>query len=104
MALGQPFFPDGACPEGEGVVVSDGVGVGVSSGEGVGDGLAFLCLVFPFGVGVGDGVGELFFSFGELVGDAVAVALLEERLRCLRAAVGVGSGSKAFLIFVPNDS
>ena len=104
MELGQPFFPDGACPKGEGVVVSDGVGEGVSSGAGVGDGLAFLCLIFPFGVGVGDGVGEVFFCFGELVGDGVGAAFFPECLRCLRVEFGVGSGSKAFLIFVPNDS
>ena len=49
--------------------------------------------------GVGDGVGEAFFDFGEAVG--VGVALF---FRCLRDELGVGSGSKAFLIFVPNDS
>ena len=51
------------------------------------------------GVAAGDGLGEAFFCFGELAGDGVGVALF---FRCLR--VGVGDGSKAFLIFVPNDS
>jgi hypothetical protein len=59
---------------------------------------------FVFGVGLGDGVCEAFFCFGEAAGDGVGVAFFDERFRCLRAGVGVGSGSKAFLIFVPNDS
>jgi hypothetical protein len=52
-------------------------------------------------VGLGDGVGEALFGFGEAVGNGVGVAFF---LRCLRDELGVGSGSKAFLIFVPNDS
>ena len=51
------------------------------------------------GVAVGDGLGEAFFRFGEVSGDGVGVGFF---FRCLR--VGVGDGSKAFLIFVPNDS
>ena len=51
--------------------------------------------------GVGDGVGEAFFDFGEAVGVGVGVAFF---FRCLRDELGVGSGSKVFLIFVPNDS
>ena len=52
-----------------------------------------------FGVGDGDGLGEAFFGFGEVSGDGVGVAFF---FRCLR--VGVGDGSKTFLIFVPSDS
>ena len=51
--------------------------------------------------GVGDKVGEAFFDFGEAVGVGVGVAFF---FRCLRDELGVGSGSKAFLIFGPNDS
>ena len=51
--------------------------------------------------GVGDGVGEAFFDFGEAVGVGVGVAFF---FRCLRDELGVGSASKVFLIFVPNDS
>ncbi len=52
-----------------------------------------------FGVAVGDGLGEAFFCFGEGVGDGVGVDFF---FRCLR--LGVGDGSKTFLIFVPSDS
>ena len=52
-----------------------------------------------FGVALGDGLGEAFFCFGEVAGDGVGVAFF---FRCLR--LGVGDGSKTFLIFVPNDS
>jgi hypothetical protein len=52
-----------------------------------------------FGVALGDGLGEAFFCFGEVDGDGVGVAFF---VRCLR--LGVGDGSKTFLIFVPNDS
>src|SRR5262249_42412041 len=51
------------------------------------------------GVVVGEGVGEAFFRFGEASGDGVGVAFF---FRCLR--LGVGDGSKTFLIFVPSDS
>ena len=51
------------------------------------------------GVAVADGLGEAFFRFGEVSGDGVGVAFF---FRCLR--LGVGDGSKTFLIFVPNDS
>ena len=73
---------------------------GDSSGVGVGE--AFLCFDLLFGVAVGDGVGSAFFRLGEAVGDGVGLAFFVECFRCLRA--GVGSGSKTFLIFVPNDS
>jgi hypothetical protein len=102
--LGQPFFPGGACPEGEGAGVSAAVGDGVSSGAGVGDELAFLRLDLVLGVALGDAVVEAFFDFGEAVGDGVDIDFFAERLRCLRVGVGVGSGSKTFLIFVSNDS
>ena len=102
--MGQPFFPGGAYPDGEGAGVSAAVADGVSSGAGVGDGLAFLRFDFAFGVGVENGVGEVFLRFDEAVGDGVGVAFFAERLRCLRDGLGVGSGSKTFLIFVPNDS
>ena len=52
-----------------------------------------------FGVAVGDGLGEAFFCFGEGVGDGVGVVFF---FLCLR--LGVGDGSKTFLIFVPDDS
>jgi hypothetical protein len=58
-------------------------------------------LRFDLLFGVGDGVGEAFFDFGEAVGAGVGVVFF---FRCLRDELGVGSGSKAFLIFVPNDS
>jgi len=58
-------------------------------------------LRFDLLFGVGDGVGEAFFDFGEAVGVGVGVAFF---FRCLRDELGVGSGSKVFLIFVPNDS
>ena len=64
---------------------------------GVGD--AFLRFDLLLGVAVGDGLVEAFFRFGEASGDGVGVAFF---FRCLR--VGVGDGSKAFLIFVPSDS
>jgi len=64
---------------------------------GVGD--AFLRFDLLFGIGLGDGLGEAFFCFGEASGDGVGVAFF---FRCLR--VGVGDGSKTFLIFVPSDS
>ena len=51
-------------------------------------------------------MGEAFFRFEDAVGDGdgVGVALFDERFRCLRDELGVGSGSSAFLIFVPSDS
>jgi len=52
-----------------------------------------------FAVAVGEGLGEAFFCFGEGVGDGVGVVFF---FLCLR--LGVGDGSKPFLIFVPNDS
>ena len=65
---------------------------------------AFLRFDFAFGPGLGDGVGEIFFCFGEAVGDGLGVGFFAERFRCFRVGVGVGVGSKIFLIFVPNDS
>jgi hypothetical protein len=69
---------------------------------GVGDPLFRFDLLL--GVGLGEGVGETFFRFEETLADGVGVALLDERVRCLREELGVGSGSKAFLIFVSTDS
>jgi hypothetical protein len=104
VTFGAPFFPGGACPEGEGAGVSAGVGDGVSSAVGVGDAVAFLRFDLLFGVAVGDGVGEIFFFFGEAVGDEVGEAFCPACFRCLRDGLGVGVGSKTFLIFVANDS
>ena len=59
---------------------------------------------FELFFGVGDGVGEAFFRLVEAVGDGVGVAFFVERFRCLRDGVGLGFGSRTFLIFVPNDS
>jgi len=59
---------------------------------------------FVSGVGLGDGVGEIFFRLGEAVGDGLGVAFFAGRLLCLRVGLGVGVGSRIFLIFVPNDS
>ena len=84
--------------------VSVGLGEGISSGGAVGDGVAFLCFDFLFGVGLGEGVGEIFFCRGEVVGDGVGVVFSAERFRCLRVGAGVGVGAKTFLIFVPIDS
>ncbi len=97
--MGQAFFPEARVPEGGGAGVSAGVGDGLSSAAGLGDGLGFLRFDLLFGVGLGEGVGDALFCFGEVSGDGVGVAFF---LRCLR--VGVGAGSKTFLIFVPNDS
>jgi hypothetical protein len=80
----------------DGVSVSDGD----SSGVGVGD--AFLR--FDLLRGVGDGVGDAFLGLGEAVGDGVDVGFFVECFRCLRDGVGVESGSRTFLILVPNDS
>jgi len=76
----------------------------VASGSGVGVGLAFFRFDLLFGVGVGDGVGEAFFRLGEAVGDGVGVGFFVECFRRLCVELGVGSGSRTFLIFVPNDS
>ena len=61
-------------------------------------------LRLDFVVAVGDGVGEVFFRFGEAVGEGLGDVFLAERFRCLRVGVGVGVGSKIFLILGPNDS
>jgi len=68
---------------------------------GVGD--VFLCLGLLVGVSVGDGVGET-LCFGEAVGEGLGVGVFARCFRCFRAGVGVGVGSKIFLIFVPSDS
>jgi hypothetical protein len=65
----------------------------------VGVGVVLLRFDLLLGVAVGDGLGEAFFRFGEVSGDGVGVGFF---FRCLR--VGVGDGSKTFLIFVPSDS
>ena len=67
-------------------------------------GEALLRFDFVLGVGLGDGVGDIFFRFGEAVGDGLGVAFLADRFRCLRVGAGVGVGARIFLIFVPNDS
>jgi hypothetical protein len=55
------------------------------------------------GLGDGDGVGEIFFRFGEAVGGGLGVAFFVELFLYLRFGAGVGV-AKIFLIFVPNDS
>ena len=72
------------------------------AGLGVGDFLLRFAVVS--GVGLGDGVGELLFRFGEPVGDGLGANFFTADFRCFRAGVGVGVGSRIFLIFVPNDS
>jgi hypothetical protein len=114
VTLGQPLFSGVGCTACDGVAegrgVSAGLGDGVSTGVTVADGVgvgvgdALLRFDFTFGVALGDGVGEAFFSFGEAVGDGLGVALFAGCFRCLRVGVGVGVGSKIFLIFVPNAS
>ena len=59
---------------------------------------------FDLLLGVGDGVGEAFLPFAEAVGEGVGVGFFVECFRCLRVGVGLGSGSRTFLIFEPNDS
>ena len=54
--------------------------------------------------GVGDGVGEALFRLAEAVGDGVGVGFFVECFRCLLFGVGLGSDSRALLIFEPNDS
>ena len=117
MALGAPFFSGVGCAVAEGgglgcgvslgvdVAVSSGVGVTDGDGDALGLGVGDLFLRFDFvsGVGLTDGAGEIFF-FGEAVGDGLGVDFPVERFRCFRDGVGVGVGSKIFLIFVPNDS
>ena len=64
----------------------------------------FFRFDFVSGVGLADGAGEIFFCFGEAVGDGLGVDFVVERFRCFRDGVGVGVGPRNFLIFVPNDS
>ena len=109
VTFGAPFFSGVGCAVNEGVEVAGGVsvglGTGVSSGaSGLGVGDFLLCFRFVSGVGLGDGVGEIFFRLGEAVGDGLGVAVFAGRLLCLRVGLGVGVGSRIFLIFVPNDS
>ena len=89
---------------GPGVSVSSGVAVADADALGLGVGDLFFPLRFVSGVGLGDGVGEIFFRFGEALGEGLGVDFLAGRFRCFRIGVGVGVGSKIFLIFVPNDS
>ena len=70
----------------------------------MGVGVLLLRFDLLLGVAVGDGLGEAFFRFGEAVGDGVGVGFFVECFRCLRLGVGLGSGSRIFLIFLPNDS
>jgi hypothetical protein len=87
--------------------VGDGVSAGVAVAEGDPDGMGvgdpFLRFDFGVVVGLGDGVGEIFFCFGEAEGDGLGVGFFPDRFRCL-CGVGVGVGSKIFLIVLPNDS
>jgi len=91
---------------GLGVAVSSGAGVTDGDGGALGLGVGELFLRFDLvsGVGIADGAGEIFFCFGEAVGDGLGVDFLVERFRCFRDGVGVGVGSRNFLIFAPNDS
>ena len=68
----------------------------------MGVGLAFFR--FDLLVGVGIGVDIAFFRGCEAVAEGVGVAFFADCLRCLRDGAGVGSGSRTFLSFVPNDS
>jgi len=109
VTFGAPFFSGVGCAVNECVEVAGGVsvglGTGVSSGaSGLGVGDFLLCFRFVSGVGLGDGVGEIFFRLGEAVGDGLGVAFFAGRVLCLRVGLGVGVGSRIFLIFVPNDS
>ena len=79
-------------------------GVSVADGDSPGVGVGDVFLRFDLLFGVGDGVGEAFFRFAEAVGDGVGVGVFVECFRCLRLGVGLGSDSRALLIFVPNDS
>jgi hypothetical protein len=96
----------------EGRGVSIGVGDGVSAGvtvvdgdpDGVGVGDPFLRFDFGVVARLGDGVGEIFFCFGEAEGDGLGVVFFADRFRCLCVGVGVGVGSKIFLIVLPNGS
>ena len=72
------------------------------AGLGVGDFLLRFAVLS--GVGLGDEVGELLFRFGEPVGDGLGANFFAADFLCFRAGVGVGVGSRIFLIFVPNDS
>jgi hypothetical protein len=81
--LGAPFFSGVGGALAEGVAVAFGVSVGL---------------------GVGVGVGEVFFRFGEAVGDGVGVDLLAGRFRCFRAGFGGGVVVRNFFIFLPNVS
>ncbi len=89
---------------GPGVSVFSGVAVAEGDVPGLGEGDLFLRFRFVSGVGLGDGVGEIFFRFGEVMGEGLGVDFLAGRFRCFRIGVGVGVGSKIFLIFVLNDS
>jgi hypothetical protein len=75
--------------------------VAVPSGVSVGLGVRVSSDV---GVVVGVGVGEVFFRFGEAVGEGLGVDFLTGRFRCFRAGVGVGGVVSNLLIFAPNDS
>ena len=112
VAFGAPFFPRiEDVGVGNGVSLAVGLGVAVSSGAGVtdgdGDAPGVGDFFFRFGfvsAGLGDGAGEIFFFFGEAVGDGLGVDFLVERFRCFGNGVGVGVGPRNFLIFVPNGS
>ena len=86
------------------VSISSGVAVAEGDSPGLGKGDLFLRFRFVSGVELGDGVGEIFFRFGEAVGEGLGEDFLAGRFRCFRVGVGVGVASKTFLIFVLNDS
>jgi hypothetical protein len=114
VTFGPTFFSGVGCIVCAGVAKGGGVSVGlgdggsasvtVADGERVGVADAFLRLDFSFGVAPEDGVGEAFFLLGDAVGDALVAGFSVGCFRCFRVGVGVGVGSKIFLIFVPNDS
>lgn len=96
--FGQPFFPRTGSDVCAGLADGGSIADGDSLGVGVGDAFLRFDLVF----GVGDGVGQAFFRLAEAVGDGVGVGPFVECFRCF--GVGLGSGSRTFLIFEPSDS
>jgi hypothetical protein len=110
------FFAGVECKASQGVAegrpVSVGLRDGVSAGatvadeEAVGTGVenGSFRLDFFFGVALGEAVAEAFLLCGDAVADALGTGSLARCFRRFRVGVGVGVGSKVFLIFAPNDS